>query len=184
MGKNVITFILLLFGTLFAKCRNCDIVIDTTKAVKYEKFISDTFFNANGNRIVPSKFIGAGYNVFVVIRVGDRPARILTSVNAVSEVLQKCRNISLFFVLLDSDSQIASQTSSELKSKIKTGEFRLFYTNRYTDSEGSIKVSCWQLEATPAILVYNQKEGEAVFYPVFLSAKELADRIADKINCQ
>jgi len=184
MGKNVITFILLLFGALFAKCRNCDIAIDTTKAVKFERFISDTFFDVNGNRIVPSKFIGAGYNVFVVIRVGDRPARILASVNAVGKIMHRCKNISLFFVLLDSDSQIARQTSSELKSKIKTGEFRLFYTNRYTDSESSIKISRWQLEATPAVIIYSTKRGGMVFYPVFFTAKELADRIADKINCQ
>ena len=184
MGKNVITFILLLFGALFAKCRNCDIAIDTTKAVKYEKFISDTFLDVNGNRIVPSKFIGAGYNVFVVIRVGDRPARILISINAVSEVLQKCRNISLFFVLLDADSQIALQTFSELKNKIKTNEFRLFYTDRYIDSESSIKISRWQLEATPAVIIYNTKRGAMVFYPVSFTAKELARRIADEINCK
>ncbi|GEM_PF-5462978 len=184
MGKNVITFILLIFGALFAKCRNCDIAIDTTKAVKYEKFISDTFFDVNGNRIVPSKFIGAGYNVFVVIRVGDRPARILISINAVSEVLQKCRNISLFFVLLDADSRVTRQTYSELKNKIETGKFRIFYTNKYTDSESSIKISRWQLEATPAVIIYSTKRGGMVFYPVFFTAKELADRIADKINCQ
>ncbi|RKZ29269.1 hypothetical protein DRQ29_00265, partial [bacterium] len=65
-------------------------------------------------------------------------------------------------------------------------KFRIFYTDKYIDSENSIEITRWRLEATPAIIVYSNKKsvGKIVFYPVFFNAMELTKRISDEINCK
>ena len=186
MKKSIYILILIFPVLLFGKCRNCDIVIDTLKTVEYEKFISDTFLDIDGKKVTLSAFLDTGSNIIVVIRVGDRPAWIRTSIDVAKNLSRKCKNISLFFLLLDTDSQTAKQTFSALKYEIKTDKFRIFYTDKYIDSENSIKIARWRLEATPAIIVYSSKKsvGKMVFYPVFFNAMELTKRISDEINCK
>ncbi len=169
-------------------CRYCGAVIDTSTTPNIERMLDDTIMDETGMHTTLRKVLENGsYSkpyILAIIRLGDRPAWISSTLTIIKYLKQSPCNIKLGFLFMDADFANASQSKAIVEKKTGTKDFDLFHTMSYTDGADKIKISRWRLEATPAFCIINgDKKSVKIAYPAVFSDKELFDNILLQIKC-
>ncbi|MGC9314544.1 MAG: hypothetical protein ACP5G4_02815 [bacterium] len=132
-------------------CRSCNLKINNDLPLNTEIFLADTFMNLSGDHVPILNYLEFPFVLFV-IRNGDRPAWIQTTLAYASEFSRDSTHYNLGFVFLDMDSLLCAQMKSTLEF-YGYGNFFALYTESYTESPKNPYILRWQMQVTPVIIV-------------------------------
>ncbi|MCD6595343.1 hypothetical protein J7L68_06690 [bacterium] len=177
--RIIIYFLLFIFSISESKCRNCGLVIDTSAQVNVKNFLEDTL------HIYPEKIGNIGnfiknnkkpYSVIVLIRIGDRQAWIQSTLKITGEIFKNYDNVSVAFIFLDTDSSLAERMRNTIIDRFNIQNFEVLYTQSYTEGESVAKIQRWNLQTTPAIIIFDEKNNH-IIYPMTLDEKDAFSKI-------
>ena len=185
--KIIIYLLLLVFSINEAKCRNCGLVVDTSAQIDEENFLTDTLHIIHTERISTiGHFIKnnkTSYSAIVLIRIGDRQAWIQSTLKIAGKISKNYDDVSLAFLFLDTDSSLAEQMRNTIIDRFNIQDFEVFYTQSYTEGESAAKIRRWNLQTTPAIIIFD-KNWNYVIYPMTLSEKDAFSKIDSIMKCK
>lgn len=138
-------------------CRSCNLKIVNDLPLNTEIFLADTFINLSGEHVPILNYLEFPFVLFV-IRNGDRPAWIQTTLQFATEFSRDSTNYNLGFVFLDMDSLLCAQMKSTLEF-YGYRDFFALHTESYTESSKNPCILRWQMQVTPVIIV-GPKSGE------------------------